>query len=261
MPSLPDWQLPPGVNRGLWAYLNDADLARSYDTSLVDSPLIHADVAFAQEHFKLPGKLIDLGCGTGRLALHFARLGYWSLGVDLSAEMLRVLGDKANQERVNVHRLQCNLVDLRGLDEATFDYAACLFSTLGMIQGQGNRRQVIEQVYRLLRPGGRFVLHVHNRWFNAWTGMRGWLIKDTLRSIFKGQSGGDCVMPPHQGLPAITLHLFTRKEICCLMRGSGFHLLEFRSLGLGKNGQLFKPLLFPGMRSYGYLIAGEKPRS
>ncbi len=87
-PPPPDWQLPPGVNRGLWDYLHDAGLARSYDAGLAGSSLFARRSRFVERHCPHPGRLIDLGCGTGRLLLAFARRGYWVLGVDLSAEML-----------------------------------------------------------------------------------------------------------------------------------------------------------------------------
>ena len=42
-------------------------------------------------------------------------------------------------------------------------------------------------LFRLLRPGGRFILHVHNRWFNAWDRSgRAWLLRDWLRSWMGG---------------------------------------------------------------------------
>src|SRR5436190_23652657 len=124
------WQLPAGVTRGLWDYVNDPDLARAYDTHLADSPLPAIDQRFCERHFTTPGRLLDLGCGTGRLLLPFASRGFWGLGVDLSAEMLRVAGDKAAAAGVAIARLQANLVELGCLADDTFDYVACLVSTL-----------------------------------------------------------------------------------------------------------------------------------
>src|SRR5262249_50603533 len=159
---------------------------------LADCPLLTVDREFAERHFDRPGRLIDLGCGTGRLLLPFARRGYWVLGVDLSAEMLKVVGEKAAAEGVVVHRLQANLVELEGLDDQSLDYAACLFSPLGMVGGTVNRRRVLAHVYRLLRPGGKFVLHVHNRWFNFWDPAgRSWLVRDGLHSLFTRKPAGD----------------------------------------------------------------------
>src|SRR5260370_23488379 len=140
--SAADWQLPPGVTRGLWSYLQDEDLARRYDAELAECALLTVDRLFAERHFDRPGRLIDLGCGTGRLLLPFARRGYWVLGVDLSAEMLKVAAAKARAAGAPLHLLRANLVELEGLGSETFEYAACLFSTLGMIGGAEPRRRV-----------------------------------------------------------------------------------------------------------------------
>src|SRR5438445_2428289 len=122
--SPPDWRLPAGVTRGLWDYLHDVDVARGYDASLAGSSLMRADLRFAERHFNRPGRLIDLGCGTGRLALAFARRGYWVLGVDLSEEMLKVAGKRAAESGVTLHRAKANLVELDALTDRSFDYAA-----------------------------------------------------------------------------------------------------------------------------------------
>src|SRR5688572_33220634 len=70
--TIPDWQLPPGVDRGLWDYLRAADMVAGYDEQMQTSHLAKADVAFCDSIFREPGRLIDLGCGTGRLCAHFA---------------------------------------------------------------------------------------------------------------------------------------------------------------------------------------------
>src|SRR5262245_65943651 len=110
-PPRADWQLPPGVNRGLWDYLHDRELARNYDAGLGNSALTRVDLAFAERYFDRPGRLLDLGCGTGRLLVSFARRDYWVLGVDLSEEMLRVAGHKARAAGVTIHLLRANLAE------------------------------------------------------------------------------------------------------------------------------------------------------
>jgi SAM-dependent methyltransferase len=255
-----NWQLPPGVDRGLWDYFHDPAIARSYDASLVDCRLIEVDQEFAQRHFSKSGRLLDLGCGTGRLLIPFARRGFWTVGVDLSAEMLKVAGERAADAGVVVERVQANLVELSALGDGSFDYAACLFSTLGMVLGAELRRRAVEHVYRLLRTGGKFILHVHNRWFSWWSRqMRGWLLKDCLRTLAGSPSAGDHVMPPHQGNPGLTLHLFTRRESVRLLSNAGFRIMEIQPLSVRSDGRLKFPALLGGLRSYGYLIAAEKP--
>jgi SAM-dependent methyltransferase len=259
MPAPANWQLPTGVDRGLWDYLHDAGLAEGYDAHLAGSPLLHVDQAFAETYFDKPGRLIDLGCGTGRLLLPFARRDYWVLGVDLSEAMLKVAASKAREATVVVYRLRSNLVELDALSDQSFDYAACLFNTLGMIAGPEARRRVIAHIHRLLRPGGRLVLHVHNKWFNFWDPQgRRWLLHDLSRSLRRRPNAGDRLMPVHQGIAALTLHLFSRRETIRLLRKAGFRLLEVRPLSLASDGRLTHRAWFGWLRAYGYLLAAER---
>jgi SAM-dependent methyltransferase len=257
--TIPDWQLPLGVNRGLWQYLHDPAIARNYDEGLAGSSLFAVDQRFAERYFDRPGRLLDLGTGTGRLLPPFARRGYWVLGVDLSENMLRQAGLRAAKVGVTIQLLKANLVDLYGLRDESFDYAACLFSTLGMVVGATARRRVLGHVYRLLRPGGRFVLHVHNRWFNVWDPQgRRWLFANGIRALLHREEGGDRRMPVHVGIAGLTLHLFTRGEIRRLLKRIGFDTLEIAPVSLRHDGRLRWPWLASGLRSYGYLVAAQK---
>lgn len=247
---LPDWQLPPGVDRGLWDYLHNDAMAQAYDESLAGATLLQADVQFCERHFSRPGRLIDLGCGTGRLLMHFARKGFDCLGVDLSEAMLAVAAEKVRQEQLNVRLLKANVVELLDVPDGAFDYAACLFSTLGMVRGEENRRKVLAQVARVLKPGGVFVLHVHNRRFRFGRGLGK-----------RGKERGDRTMPQAHGGAELTLHHFTRGEILGLLAGAGFSARAVRPVSLAADGRLPAPWLFPAVRAYGYLVAAVRAQT
>jgi ubiquinone/menaquinone biosynthesis C-methylase UbiE len=250
----PDWQMPPGVNRGLWDYLHDPAVARNYDAGLTGASLPDVDLRFVEEHCPRPGRMLDLGCGTGRLLVRFAQKNYGALGVDLSEEMLAVAREKTVAA---VALLRANITELTGIRDQGFDYAACLFSTLGMVIGKANRRRMVAHVFRLLRPGGCFILHVHNCCFNVWNASgRAWL----LQNGWGGAESGDRVMPVHQGVAGLTLHLFTRGESKRLLTEAGFRIREIRPISLSVDGRLPWPWWFGGLRAYGYLIAAERPK-
>src|SRR5262249_15505661 len=131
---------------------------------------------------------------------------------------------------------------------------------LGMVAGSGHRLRVLRHAHRLLRPGGKLVLHVHNRWFNFWDPQgRGWLVRDTLRSLVTRADSGNKVMPAHPGQLGLVLHVFTRREVLRLVRAAGFEVLELRRVSLRPDGRLPAPWWFGWLRAYGYLLAACRP--
>jgi len=245
-----DWQLPAGVSRAMWDYFQDPANARAYDQELKNTPLLKVDYEFVLQHCRPPGRFADLGAGTGRLAVALVERGYSPVAVDLSPEMLKVLREKASA----IPCVCANLVELGMFADQSFDHAACLFSTLGLIVGAEARQQFLAHVERILKPGGVFVVHVHNRWFNLWTAQGRRLL---FADLFRG-AGGDYAMPAHQGIGALTMHLFTRREIVGCLRAAGFEILEVCPLSLNADGQLRAAWWLGRLRAYGYLVAARK---
>jgi SAM-dependent methyltransferase len=250
---LPDWQLPAGIDRGLWDYLHAGEMVAGYDEQMRASPLAAADVAYCECAFPTPGKLIDLGCGTGRLCAHFAAKSYDCVGVDLSDEMLARAKDNIQtlelSARYRARFVTANLTDQNLLEGESFDYAACLFSTLGMVRGAENRAKVVANAYRLLKPGGRFVLHAHNRFFRG----LGWkrVLGQRWKSLVGSATAGDVTTTQAYGGAPLTLHHFTRREVIGLLETAGFAVKEV--LAIGDDGA---PAT--GSRVYGWLVMAEK---
>lgn len=257
---LPDWRLPKGIARELWDHLQDAELAEEYDQRLLGSSLLRQDQLFVAKHCRQPGRVVDLGCGTGRSLLPLAQRGFWTLGVDLSEPMLRKTGQKAAASAVTVRRLQANLCALDCVASESFAYALCLFSTLGMVLGPQQRCQVVAHVARLLRPGGLFLLHVHNLGFNLWDRAgRRWLLADLARRLLRRPGAGDRPLLTSQRQSRLALHHFTRREVVRLLAQAGFQMVEIQPVSWRDDGRLRWPWCFSGLRAYGYLIAARRP--
>lgn len=238
---IPDWKLPPGTDRGLWDYLHSTEMIDGYDEQMDSSPLAAVDIRFCEEQFSSPGRLIDLGCGTGRMAKHFAMKGFDCVGVDLSEEMLKKAKESAGTLKGKLTYQSGNLTNLSDIPAATFDYAACLFSTLGMIRGEKHRRAAVAEFFRILKLAGRLVLHVHNRYFLHGLG-------------WKGFFSGDVTMPQAYGGAPLTLHHFGKRETLQLLTNSGFRIQTVKAVGLTDFASANRFFWQP----YGYLIAVEK---
>ena len=80
----PAWRLPEGVNASLWQYTHTPRLAEDEDEYFRGHPCSRPMPGALDARFIEPGPLVDLGCGTGRHALRFARRGFPVVAVELS---------------------------------------------------------------------------------------------------------------------------------------------------------------------------------
>ena len=253
----PDWRLPAGVDRGLWDYLHSRVMAAGYDGQTRPAGLAAADLAVCARVFARPGPLVDVGCGTGRLAVHFAAAGFPCTGVDLSAEMLDRARSNATAAGAEVAWVAANIVDLAPLPPCSFDYAACLFSTLGMVRGAGHRAAAVAAMHRVLRPGGRLVLHAHNRYFRGLG--RGRVVGQLARTLAGRPTAGDVTMPQAYAGAPLTLHHFTRRGLTRSLAAGGFRADEL--LAVGPAGDT-RPAARWGdpTRAYGFIAVATRGR-
>jgi SAM-dependent methyltransferase len=107
-------------------------------------------------------KVLELGIGTGRIALPLAERGLVVTGIDASAEMLARLADKPGADAIEVV-----LGDMADLDEALgrpapggdgFALAFAAYNTLFNLPSAGAQRACVQAVGARLAPGGRLVV-------------------------------------------------------------------------------------------------------
>ena len=253
--DVPQWRLPSGITLGLWQYAHADHIAYDYDDYFARNSLFEFDESVLVRLFTRPGLLVDLGCGTGRLLVPFARRGFRGLAVDLSMPMLDIVGQKAREESLPIDRLRANLTQLDCLRDNVADYAICMFSTLGMIRGRANRLCVLRHARRLLKPGGKFVLHVHNRWYNLFDPQgRVWIAHNLLGALFRrDQEPGDKFFD-YRGIPNMFLHVFMRRELKADLDAAGFRIVDFIALDTQRRHALRYAWFLGRLRANGWIV-------
>jgi SAM-dependent methyltransferase len=119
------------------------------------------DVSFyVAEARKARGTVVELGVGTGRIAIPTAQAGVRLIGVDSSAEMLAVCRTRAVDAGV-AHLLDLRLGDLR--DPPVMErvrLVTCPFRSFLHLADDAERLQALQAARELLLEGGRLVFDV-----------------------------------------------------------------------------------------------------
>ncbi|MCL0057775.1 class I SAM-dependent methyltransferase [Dehalococcoidales bacterium] len=107
------------------------------------------------------GKLLNLGCGHGADFLPF-RQGFDLYGVDFSTEMLR-FGRKYSQKFNFAVNLSLADVSYLPYQDKAFDWAISV-ATYHHIKSKKERQTALNELRRVLKPGGEAFITVWNRW-------------------------------------------------------------------------------------------------
>lgn len=152
------------------------DLAAEYDLREAGNPIMQLmrrrSLAMLESTFPEGATLLDVGCGTGTEAVWLAKRGRTVFAVDSSPQMLKVLSERADAAAVTVPSRVLRAGDLSTLvgerGEASFDGA---YSSFGALNTEPSLEPALAALSRLVRPGGKIVLSVMNRWCVAEMGL------------------------------------------------------------------------------------------
>ncbi|HKF83989.1 MAG TPA: class I SAM-dependent methyltransferase [Solirubrobacterales bacterium] len=96
------------------------------------------------------GTVLELGCGTGRVALHLARRGHRVVGLDADPDLLAVLASRG--EDLPVSALEADARDFALEDPVALVLAPT--HLLQLLADAGERAECLRCVAAALRPGG-----------------------------------------------------------------------------------------------------------
>lgn len=266
---LPDWKLPRGVTRGVWDYAQSRSIAEKYDAYHADNPLFAFEEEILREEFGEPTSLrgatkqadvvADFGCGSGRALVPLVRAGWRGLAIDLSEAMLDVVREKAHLEQLPIDCIQANLVEMTSelVPTGSASHGMCLFSTLGMIAERDNRRAALANMQRVIRPGGKLVVHTHNFWFNLRDpGGPWWALQSVLRGNRENAEIGDRTYA-YRGVPNFFLHAYRRRELAEDLAAANLTPLRWIRLASKRRGELRHPWLLPALRTQGWIVVAR----
>lgn len=135
-----------------------------------------------EQHFSdLRAPLLEAGCGTGRVTLALAELGYtritaFDFAEELLAQARAFAREKKVTRRIRFHHAdatrldaKCNLLGYKSRDDSVATdargYAGVLFLFNGLMQipGRENRRAALRGLRSLARPGAPLLFTTHDR--------------------------------------------------------------------------------------------------
>jgi SAM-dependent methyltransferase len=110
-------------------------------------------------HARAARRIVDLGIGTGDLAIALARRGFEVVGVDRAPAMLAVTRAKAAEAGVSLTLLEEDLRALRLKPPA--DVALCVYTVMNQLTGEGDLAQALAAIRASLVGVGVLVFELN----------------------------------------------------------------------------------------------------
>lgn len=180
-----------------------------------------------------PKQVLDLACGTGDLAVTMAEMADYPVeitGLDFSEPMLEIARWKAGIAEKEIKFIEGDAANLP-FPDAYFDCAGISFAFRNLTYRNPNAAKHLAEVFRVLRPGGKFVIvessqpknwfirqfaHLYVRTFVYWMG---WWVSGN-RGAYR-----------YLGLSAA--NYYTPEALQELLLNTGFGKVSYRRLFFG----------------------------
>lgn len=142
------------ANADFWA---DATLVGAYARRELRPAEAAIMLAYRQD---FSGRVIEVGCGAGRVAGYLSLIASEAYGVDISQQMV----DYCRTAYPEVSFSKADMRDVGELETAPFDVIFATFNVIDALS-PSDRLRTLDGFRRALNPGGLLVMSTHNRAF------------------------------------------------------------------------------------------------
>jgi SAM-dependent methyltransferase len=145
------------------AWFSDPVAVDHYTRAAASLGLWRAEEVLLRQIFRREHRLLDMGCGAGRIAFGLWLLEYRNLrGIDFCQPMIERAHELAREREISI---RFDVGDATNLDveDGIFDGAIFGFNGLMQIPGREHRRRALMELHRVVRSGGRIVFTTHDR--------------------------------------------------------------------------------------------------
>jgi SAM-dependent methyltransferase len=103
------------------------------------------------------GKVLELGCGNGRIILNMAKRGFQATGIDISELYIKDAQKKASRMKVKARLIAGDIRQVCKLVQGKFDVVISIWTSIGFYDHKTDQR-VFKQVAQLLKKKGVFLI-------------------------------------------------------------------------------------------------------
>jgi SAM-dependent methyltransferase len=177
---------------------------------------------------------LDCPCGYGRISVPLAKKGVRVTGVDITPSYVQELEQKADRLKLPIRALRGDMRRIQFRNE--FDAAGNLWTSFGYFEKEPDNLAVLKRMYRALKPGGKFMLHLINRdWVMAHYTTHSWQEVGGLKALEERHfeyrtSINRCVWTFIRGNQEVKrrvdLRMYSFHEIIAMFESIGFTSIE-----------------------------------
>ena len=180
-----------------------------------------------------PQKVLDVCTGTGDLIIEIAnrsKEGISFTGYDFTAEMLEVARRKTTTQELVVEFIEGDVASMP-FDNNRFDVAGIAFGLRNLIYENSNADRHLNEIHRVIRPGGRFVILESSKPGNRiWRFINGIYLRFILPYLGGLVSGN---LKAYTYLAKSSKNYYTMSEMRSILESAGFMVIKHNSLFLG----------------------------